>query len=196
MGKTTINNFMHVNLEILLVEGEVLEVLQVVAAIVVAVGRTNRVKVEREKADQVPKVLKNQVVKVRVKERADPSPNPKVAKVRVRAPKVVKVRVRAPKAVKVRVRAPKAVKVNQGATVVAPARVKAVAIVVKVRARVRVDHQVPRNQVAKVVRARVKERADITIMEKTYSISNIYMEYQDFLHAFGPFLKDLFMCVM
>merc|ERR1712183_421193 len=119
---------------------------QVVAAIVVAVGRTNRVKVEREKADQVPKVLKNQVVKVRVKERADPSP------------------------------------------------VKAVAIVV--RARVRVDHQVPRNQVAKVVRARVKERADITIMEKTYSISNIYMEYQDFLHAFGPFLKDLFMCVM
>merc|ERR1712151_678797 len=186
MGKTTINNFMHVHLEILLVEGEVLEVLQVVAAIVVAVGRTNRVKVEREKADQVPKVLKNQVVKVRVKERADPSPNPKV----------VKVRVRAPKAAKVRVRAPKAVKVNQGATVVAPARVKAVAIVVKVRARVRVDHQVPRNQVAKVVRARVKERADITIMEKTYSISNIYMEYQDFLHAFGPFLKDLFMCVM
>merc|ERR1712151_1362306 len=175
MGKTTINNFMHVHLEILLVEGEVLEVLQVVAAIVVAVGRTNRVKVEREKADQVPKVLKNQVVRVRVKERADPSPNPKVVKVRVRAPKVVKVRVRAPKAVKVRVRAPKAVKVNQGATVVAPARVKAVAIVVKVR---------------------VKERADITIMEKTYSISNIYMEYQDFLHAFGPFLKDLFMCVM
>merc|ERR1712084_60470 len=97
-----------------------------------------------------------------VKERADPSPNPKVVKVRVRAPKVAKVRVRAPKAVKVRVRAPKAVKVNQGATVVAPARVKAVAIV-------------------------VKERADITIMEKTYSISNIYMEYQDFLHAFGPF---------
>jgi len=170
-----------VNLEILLVEEEVLEVPQAVVVIVVVVIVAHQVKRVRARVRADRQVPRNQVVekekeKVVPQNRAVQVPNPKAVKV---------------KQVKVSLAEAIIVALARVKVIVAVAIVGTVAVVVvahqvkRVRARVRVDHLVPRNQAA------VKERVDTTTMVKTYSISKICMEYQDFLYAFDIFLKDL-----